>query len=643
MGAQDSETPSLRARIEELEAELARSRADADQCRTLIETVPAVVLRISLDGTIEYVNRVLPEYASSPLVGCSIYVFAPSDQHEAMRAALERTTTTLLPSSYESIAEAPDGTRDWYVTTVGPVLEDDRLVGLVLACANASQAKQTEAALVASRAELQMALAAGNVGVWRWDRQSDVVHWDEKLTAMFGLEPEDAPRSVEAYLALMPASQRGAMAAHIERALTTGDYPDFELRTEGPGEPRCFIIKGGIQRGPDGQVTGLMGGVVDITDRRRLEERLYQAHKLQAVGQLAGGVAHNFNNMLAVIVPALELTRLETTDHSLLDDALTAASNAAQLVRQLMVFSRSGPQPAGQRESLAALLRRAVDLCRQTFPPSVRLEVGPMEAGHYACVEAAPMEQAVMNLLLNARDAMTRGATSEGTIELSLRRRANVDVRRTHPSANGDFVELRVRDTGQGMDEATRARMLEPFFSTKPIGRGTGLGLSTAWATVQDHGGFLDCTSEVGVGTTFSLHLPARDTPIGAEPATRAPLLRTGEGRVVLLVDDDKAVRHAVGALLASADFSVLMASGGEEAVKVVAAGRADVVLLDFSMPGLSAQETLRQMRAHEPRLPVICLSGLAVTLEGADAHLIKPVTQGQLVRALHRALEVAR
>lgn len=223
MTARDAEIAALRARIERLEGELAGSVADADHYRTLLETVPAIVLRSSLDGTIEYINRVLPEYATSPLVGCSIYTFAPADQHEAMRAAIDRTTATWLPSSYESIAEAPDGTRDWYLTTVGPVLEHDRLVGLVLACTNTTRVKQTEAELANRRAELKMALDAGNVGVWRWDRRSDVVHWDEKLTAMFGLRPEDAPRSVEAYLQLIPEAQRGAMAAHIERALDTGD------------------------------------------------------------------------------------------------------------------------------------------------------------------------------------------------------------------------------------------------------------------------------------------------------------------------------------------------------------------------------------------------------------------------------------
>ncbi|MBE2247925.1 MAG: PAS domain S-box protein, partial [Myxococcus sp.] len=615
-----------------LDARVAALQAEVDRTRQLIETVPAVVMRVSLDGVIEYINRVLPEYASRQPQGQSIYSFAPPSQHEVMRSALERARETLQPTSFESVAQAPDGTRDWYVTNVGPVLEGGRLVGFALVSADVSRVHDAEARLAQSRVKMQLALDAGNVGVWSWDRRSDAVEWDEKLNAMFGLTPEQSPRTVQQYMALIPADQKEAMGRHIERALQTGLYPDFELRADQGDTPRWFIIKGGVIRDDEGQITGLLGGVIDVTERRQTEELLRQAQKLQAVGQLAAGVAHNFNNMLAVILPALELLkgRAAPADQELIDDALTSAVNAAQLVQQLMVFSRT-PPAAGRKEALADVVRRAVQLCRQIFAPWVALELRALDAASWAEVDSAAMEQAVMNLLLNARDALEPGGARPTRIEVSAAFADPDTLRRRYPDLEGRYVELKVQDTGAGMSEATRLRIMEPFFSTKGAGRGTGLGLSTAWATVRAHHGFLECSSELGQGTTFSLLLPARGEPLRL---THAPSsVPNGAGQAVLLVDDQDAVRRSHAALLTGAGFRVLHAASGAEALEVGAREHVDVVLLDYSMPGLSAEETLAGLRRQRPRLPIICLSGLATTLEGASAQLLKPVSHEALVR----------
>ncbi|MEW5742658.1 MAG: ATP-binding protein [Myxococcota bacterium] len=635
-----SSTDDTGREVEALRAQVARLEQEQAWTRTLLETVPASVLRVTVDGVIEYINYVDPKYGASP-VGRRIYEYAPEDQHEVMRNALARTAQSLRPSTYESFAQTPDGVREWFVTHVGPVLEGGKLSGLVLVSVNASQVKQAEAELRESRAKLKLALDAGNVGVWRWDRGSDAVEWDEKLTAMFGLAPGSGPRTVAEFLALVSPDQQPAMAAHIQRALETGLYPDFELRLDRPEGTRWVIIKGGVLRDASGAVTGLLGGAVDVTERRRIEEHLRQAQKLEAVGQLSAGVAHNFNNMLAVILPALDLARANArpADAELLNDALASASNAAQLVKQLMVFARQAPRASTQREPLADVVRRAVDLCRQTFERRVVLELGDVDAARYASVEAAPMEQAVMNLLLNARDALEHDAQRPARIDVAARRLSEAEVRRRHVDARGAFIELSVADTGCGMDTDTRRRMVEPFFTTKPTGRGTGLGLSTVWATVQGHRGFFDCESEVGRGTTVSLLLPAQDEPAPSVAAEAPPRAEVGAGRVVLVIDDEPAVRRATVAVVKAAGFTVLDAASGEEGVRLAQTTPVDVVLLDYSMPGLSPQATLKALRQVRPNLPVVSLSGLGVTLEGATAHLAKPVTPDELVKALEAAL----
>jgi len=331
----DPEIERLRARVAALEAELGASADERAMLRTVVETMPALALRISLDGDIEFINRVLPEYEARLPKGQSIYSFAPPDQHELMRHAIETVRRTGQAASFEGIALAPDGTRDWYWNVVGPVVRDGVLVGLTMICTNITRVKAAELALLESHEKLALALDAGNVGVWRWDSLRDYVEWDDKLCAMFGIERARAPLTREAFLNLVSDDQRAGLSAHIDEAVSSGVYLDFELRADLPDEVRWFIIKGGTVRDASGAVTGLLGGVVDDTLRKRLVERVSEAQKLDALGQLSAGVAHNFNNMLAAIIPALELAARETRPQlaALLVDAKDTALRAAELVK----------------------------------------------------------------------------------------------------------------------------------------------------------------------------------------------------------------------------------------------------------------------------------------------------------------------
>lgn len=634
----DAELEALRERVRSLEAALRQREREHATNQTLLQTVPAIVMRVSLDGTIESINRVLPEYEALPPVGRSIYTFAPPDQHALMREALERTARTRSLSSFESVAEAPDGSRDWYLTWVGPILEEGELVGFSMVSTNATRAHAAEAALVESSAKLELALDAGNFGIWRWDKGTDLVAWDERITAMFGLPPGAGPRTVAEYLALIPADQRQAMAEHIQGALATGVYRDFELRLERPDGPRFLIIRGGMLRGPDGEINGLLGGVVDVTERRRVEERLRQTQKLEALGQLSAGVAHNFNNMLAVILPTLELLRAKASpeDLEMLDDALVSTGNAAELVRRLMVFTRSGPAPSSRREPFADVIRRAVNLCAQTFGPRVELVVGDLSPARFAQVESSAMEQAMMNLLINARDATA--ASPAPRITIATRRLEGEAALRSFERAHGAYVELSIVDNGAGMDATTRRRMLEPFFTTKGPGAGTGLGLSTTWATVEAHRGYLECESELGRGARFVVLVPAEDAQVDAAPPA-PPTRPVGHGQTVLVVDDELPVLRATAALLTACGYRALTASSGEQALAVAGTVDVDAVVLDVSMPGLPPQAALAALRSADPALPVISLSGLGVQLEGATSHLVKPVGQQALAEALQRAL----
>ena len=634
------ETAGLTATIQALKQTIAELTANERMASTMLETIPAVVLRISADERIEYINRILPEYSGSPLVGETIYAFAPPDQHELMRESLLSVRKTRSPSSFESLAEAPDGTRDWYHTTVGPILEGGTLRGFTLISTNVSRTRRVEQELSESQARLRFALDAGNIGAWRWDILHDRVQWEDKLCSLFGVPPAQAPRTRDEFLALVPVDQRSRMRAHIESAVRTGVYPDFELRLDEAERTRWFIIKGGPVRGPDGSVVSLMGGVIDNTERKEIEEHLRHAQKLELAGLLSAGISHNFNNMLAVIVPVLEMARRNPSDLApgLLGNALESAMQAGRLVKQLQVFANDRTA-RGLPESLGYVVGRVFELCRRTFDRRITIECAGTSLAQDIYVDGALMEQALMNIMINARDSLSDHPNGGARIQVELRRVEAASPAQRIPGATGDFVLVEIRDTGRGMDEQTSARIFEPFFTTKAGGRGTGLGLSTAWMTLQAHRGTIECESTPGSGTTFRLLVP-KETGVEPPPNEDTTGGFGGRGEAILVVDDEPAVRHATSEMLRALGYTAFPAASGEEAMAI--AGKEDIAaaLLDHSMPGMSPESTLTALRELLPGLPIISFSGLGGSLPGASTHLVKPVTSQTLALCLRALLE---
>lgn len=629
--------PTSLRRIEELEARLAAVEAERRELRAILASLSPVVLRVALDGTITYVNRVLPQYAQRPPVGESIYTYAPPEHHAAMRGAIETAVRTGAPAELESVASAPDGTRGWYQTVVAPIRAGGEIVAVTFTSTDVTRLKAAEQAIRERRDLDHLALDAGNVGVWRWDCVDDVVTWNEKLCSMFGVAPADAPKTAADFLALVSEDQRPAMQAHIEASVASGTYMDFELRVDLPEGTRWYVIKGGATRGAAGEVVGLLGGVVDNTELRRLMEVVRESQKLEAVGQLAAGVAHNFNNMLAGIVPVLSIAQRTAPAHlvSYLRDAEHSALRAADLVRDLMAIGRkaAGDAATRPREPLSTVIGRVTDLCRRTFDRRIAIESAIEPDATQVAVEGVQMEQALLNLMLNARDAIGGDAARPARIHVTASR---VDEDAGRPAA----IELRVRDTGAGMDEATRARVFEPFFTTKPVGSGTGLGLVTAWAAVKAHGGTLLCDSTPGVGTVFWFRLPLDGGASAPDRIERPSAAKAAvEARCsVLVIDDEEPVRRATTMILRAEGYEVTTASTGLEGVRAFAEAPTDVVLLDYSMPGQGAAFTIAQLRRLRPGVPVVIFSGLEVDVEGASGYLAKPARLDQLVSAIRSA-----
>jgi signal transduction histidine kinase len=383
-----------------------------------------------------------------------------------------------------------------------------------------------------------------------------------------------------------------------------------------------------------------------IGERERVESALRQAQRLEAVGQLTSGVAHDFNNLLTVILGNVEQMRKQAEDPVLIRRLAMmseASQRGARLTAQMLAFSRQQtlePRPVDLNETVMSMR----DLLQSTIGGSVQIAAPDLAEDLWpAMIDPTQIELVILNLAINARDAMEVG----GSLTIST---ANVVLREPdgpEAPAPGEYVMVSVSDTGSGMTDAVRARAFEPFFTTKEVGKGSGLGLSQVFGLAKQSGGGLGLETEVGRGTTIKVYLPrAHDAPVrhlaeaGAAPS--APV----DHLVVLVVDDDDAVREVTAGLLVDLGYNVIEAGSGGAALDLIERHQISAVVLDFAMPGMNGADLARELRARRPRVPILFATGYAdaKALMGVGDHQIvhKPFVQAELARKLSRSFTAA-
>jgi two-component system cell cycle sensor histidine kinase/response regulator CckA len=467
--------------------------------------------------------------------------------------------------------------------------------------------------------------------------------WNRRLEYVTHYEPDELRgRPVPE---IFEQEDRAAVAAAIREA-AHGGHGEGEARlVRKDGTPIPYQFSCVPLRNSQGEVIGLTGVGTDISERKRLEEQLWQLQKMEAVGRLAGGVAHDFGNLLTVIhVRAqLALHRLGPDDPARpdIENLNATAARAGGLVRQLLAFSRKQVlQPkvldlnavvenAGQM--LRPLIGEDVSLVTSLAPELGRVKADPIQ-----------LEQVLVNLAVNARDAMPEGGTlAVETAEVELDEAFTAE----HPGASiGAYVVVRVRDTGTGMDEATRAQIFEPFFTTKQVGKGTGLGLATVYGIVKQHGGYVMVDSEPGRGSTFAVYLPRVEEELETEmevPVTTASSPGSG---TVLLVDDDEEVRTLASRVLRDHGYVVLEAANPDEALAICAEHKEpiDLLLTDVVMPIMSGRELAEQVRPLRPEARIMYMSGYPGDVIGkhgvlaSGSFIQKPFTPAILSAKVH-------
>ncbi len=385
----------------------------------------------------------------------------------------------------------------------------------------------------------------------------------------------------------------------------------------------------------------------DITLQKKLEAQLLHAQKMEAVGTLAGGIAHDFNNLLQAITgfAALTLIALSEGDERIRSNVrniVKAADRATSLVRRLLAFSRQDGASPQRLLDLNVEVSHTVEILERTIPKMIRIETQLARDLRPILADPIQVEQVIMNLATNARDAMPDGGCIR--IETENRLVADDDARRPAGGASGPCVVLRVNDTGVGMDPATMAKMFDPFFTTKDVGAGTGLGLSTIYGIVLGHGGWIHCESKPGRGTCFDIFLPAAGETlrVPGEEAPVRPEPSRGSG-TILVVDDEEMIRGLGKSIFEADGYSVALAESGEKALDLFRQGarRFDLVILDLGMPGMGGRKCLEEMRRLDPAVKILVASGYSesqnapeVLDAGACGFIAKPYTaQGILGR----------
>ena len=480
------------------------------------------------------------------------------------------------------------------------------------------------------------------------DESGSVESFGNAAEALFGYSAHEViGRNVRM---LMPSPYREEHDGYLDRYLTTGERRIIGIgrvveaqRKDGTVFPIELAVG---EAAVDGRRI-FTGFIRDLTARQRMEQELRQSQKMEAVGQLTGGVAHDFNNLLTVIIGNLEMLEARLKDErqqELLREAQETAQLGAQLTQRLLAFGRRQPLRP-ETIDLRRVIPETVDLLRRTLGETVRLRVGVPEDLAKVKVDPGQLQNALLNLAINSRDAMPRGG--DLTIEA-----ANVEIDpdfvSEHPGARlGRYVMIAVSDTGTGMTPEVRERAFEPFFTSKEAGVGSGLGLSMVYGFVKQSGGHVDLYSEVGVGTSVKMYLPQGRRAVEAELPRTTAKLPSGQGETVLVVEDDERVRRISVARLKDLGYAVLEAENGDAAFDVLMRHPEIAVLFsDMVMPGgINGAELARRALERRPDLKVILTSGYAEprSFEGVPKGtewLRKPHTAAELAQLLRKTLE---
>ena len=636
----------------QVEAELRRER---DRAQRYLDTADVMLVGLDVNHRVTSANRKaceVLEWTEEELVGRDyIETYIP----ERLRQAARDSFGSLLAGdrSVRERAVVSKSGRERVIEWRTTLLRDERgrVAGTFSSGTDVTERNEALVALRAGEERMRFALQAAGIGIWDVDYATATVRWSEILEHQYGLQPGTFAGTFEAFINLVHPDDRAAVIETITNGVQTGDDFTLESRALWPdGTVHRLTGAGRVLLDENRQPLRGIGISTDITERYSLEQQYHQAQKMEAIGRLAGGVAHDFNNLLTVILGFCDLARadLEPNDphHADLEEIQKAGQRAAALTRQLLAFSRKEiiEPTVLDLNTVTADVRSMLE---RLIGEDVSISIHPSAEPALVHADPGQMQQIIMNLAVNARDAMPGG----GAMMIEV---ANADLDEAYAKMHlgmqaGRYAVLTVTDTGMGMTPDVQAHLFEPFFTTKQAGKGTGLGLATVHGIVTRSGGNVTVYSEIGRGTSFKVYFPrAGASEAVNETVPPLPRPRRNTGETVLVVEDAEGLRDLSKRLLERLGYTVLVAASASEAEQLFEQNPSiDVVLTDVVMPGESGPDLAKRLVEQRPSLKVIYMSGYtedAITHHGVlnpgIAFVHKPFTADALERKIREVLD---
>jgi len=508
-------------------------------------------------------------------------------------------------------------------------------------------------ALRQSEERFKLAARAVSDVVWDWNLAANTLWWNDGFLTTFGFSAGEIEPSVESWTGRIHPEERQRVIASIQLAIATGaECWGAEYRVERKNGSHALVQdRGFILRDEAGRGIRMVGGMRDLTAQKKMETQYLRAQRMQSIGTLAGGIAHDLNNVLTPIMLSIELLKnaqaSEAARAKILETIYVSSRRGADLVRQVLSFARGVD---GQRVAirLGAVINELVGVISQTFPRNIRIVNQTSPDLWPVTGDPSQLHQVLLNLAVNARDAMPEG----GTLTLAATN-VTIDAQFAGMSQDakpGPYVLLQVSDSGVGIPPALRDRIFDPFFTTKKPGKGTGIGLATVHTIVRSHGGFLNVESEVGHGAIFKAYLPTDPTLQNTASVPPFPTqLARGRDELILVVDDEAAIREVTQHTLEVYGYRVMTASDGAEAVALYAqhAPAISAVLTDMMMPIMDGAATIQVLLRINPAIRIIAASGIdsgqnvgKASNAGVHDFLLKPYTAQTLLHLLRTVID---